>query len=86
MSPLLFNLSIDPLLQLLEHEGVGLTARVASLVFADILLLLSDSWDGMSRNLPVLEKFCCMTELKVNPKTSHGFSWGRNGPGYTLND
>uniref|UniRef100_A0A671TQN5 Reverse transcriptase domain-containing protein n=1 Tax=Sparus aurata TaxID=8175 RepID=A0A671TQN5_SPAAU len=89
MSPLLFNLSIDPLLRLLECEGAGSTAcgvRVASLAFADDLVLLSDSWDGMSRNLAVLERFCCMTGLKVNPKKSHGFSWERNGPRYTLND
>ena len=89
MSPLLFNLSIDPLLWLLEREGAGLMAcgvRVASLAFAGDLVLLSDSWDGMSRNLAVLERFCCMTGLKVNPMKLHGLSWGRNGPNYTLND
>lgn len=45
MSPLLFNLSTDSLLRLLECEGAELTAcgvRVASLAFADDLVLLSD--------------------------------------------
>lgn len=67
---------------------MGLTscgANITSVAFTDILVLLSDSWDGMSRNLAVLEKFCNMTGLKINPKKCQGFLLGRNGTNYSLN-
>uniref|UniRef100_A0A3Q3L7C0 Reverse transcriptase domain-containing protein n=1 Tax=Labrus bergylta TaxID=56723 RepID=A0A3Q3L7C0_9LABR len=74
MSPLLFNLAIDPLLRLLEEKGAGVTVKdltVSSLAFADDLVLLSDSWDGMSRNLAILGKFCQLsTSLPDKSKIS----------------
>jgi len=60
LSPLLFNLAIDPLLCKLESEGVGFgkgCGKVTVLAYADDLVFLSDSWIGMSRNLAILEAF-----------------------------
>ncbi|NXJ58561.1 PO21 protein, partial [Spizaetus tyrannus] len=68
MSPLLFNLSVDPLLCKLEERGNGYqhgSKRVASMAFADDLVLLSGSWEGMQSNIRVLEAFCDLTGLRT---------------------
>ncbi|NXS50874.1 PO21 protein, partial [Balaeniceps rex] len=47
MSPILFNLSVDPLLCKLEQEGSGYQhglKTVTTMAFADDLVLLSGSW------------------------------------------
>ncbi|NXX37533.1 PO21 protein, partial [Nicator chloris] len=54
MSPLLFNLALDPLLCKLETEGQGFQQgglKITAMAFADDLVLLSDSWDGMCCNI-----------------------------------
>ena len=76
LSPLLFNLAIDPLLLMLEAKGVGFgqgEGRVTVLAYADDLVMLSDSWDGMCKNMGILEAFCNLTGLKVNTTKCHGF-------------
>ena len=76
LSPLLFNLAIDPLLSKLENfgEGYGDAGNsMAVLAYADDLVLLSDSWDGMYRNIGILEAFCGLSGLKVNSAKCHGF-------------
>lgn len=76
MSPLLFNLAMDPLIQALEdgNNGYGWEGRsITTLAFADDLVLLSSSWKGMRRNLTILENFCQLTGLRVQPRKCHGF-------------
>ncbi|GLD64747.1 uncharacterized protein AKAME5_002927600 [Lates japonicus] len=76
LSPLLFNLALDPLLYMLEDKGVGFKVgdqSLTALAFADDLVLLSDSWKGMERNLQILEIFSGLTGLKVNLSKCHGF-------------
>ncbi|XP_049425577.1 uncharacterized protein LOC125884643 [Epinephelus fuscoguttatus] len=76
MSPLLFNIALDPLVQTLEREGQGFVAdgkSITALAFADDLVLLSSSWDGMVANLDVLETFCELTGMRVQPGKCHGF-------------
>eukprot|EP00064_Thunnus_orientalis_P022467 superscaffoldBa00007582_g22665 len=90
MSPLCFNLALDPLLHKLNRLGVGFSVEgtsITSLAFADDLVLLSDLWDGMSRNLEILDRFSDLTGLRTNPTKCHGFLIGSNGPKwYTVND
>lgn len=76
MSPLLFNLAMDPLIQALEESDSGLVwedQKVSTLAFADDLVLLSGSVMGMGRSLRILESFCQLTGLRVQPKKCHGF-------------
>ncbi|KAJ7986746.1 hypothetical protein DPEC_G00331590 [Dallia pectoralis] len=77
MSPLLFNLALDPVIATLERIGdgcpLGGNKQVTTLAFADDLVLLSESWEGMARNLSILETFCDVTGLKVQPTKCHGF-------------
>uniref|UniRef100_A0AAY4CRI0 Reverse transcriptase domain-containing protein n=1 Tax=Denticeps clupeoides TaxID=299321 RepID=A0AAY4CRI0_9TELE len=89
MSPLLFNLAIDPLLATLETHGVGFQTeggKIAALAFADDLVLLSDGWEGMSHNLSILEKFCNLTGLTVQAKKCHGFMITPTHDSYTVNN
>ncbi|KAL2102388.1 hypothetical protein ACEWY4_001556 [Coilia grayii] len=76
LSPLLFNLAMDPLLCTLSTEGRGVSvggSNVAALAFADDLVLLSDSWGGMSHNLEITAAFCKLTGIRIQPEKSHGF-------------
>ena len=60
MSPILFNLSVDALLCKLEEEGSGFqhcSKHITAMAFADNLVLLSGSWEGMQKNIEVLEVF-----------------------------
>ncbi|KAL7825010.1 hypothetical protein SRHO_G00342220 [Serrasalmus rhombeus] len=76
MSPLLFNLALDLLIRTLNELGKGyrLSGRMlATLAFADDLALVSDTWDGMALNLRILDAFCELTGLRVQPKKCYGF-------------
>ncbi|NWS72049.1 PO21 protein, partial [Crotophaga sulcirostris] len=67
MSPLLFNLSVDPLLCKLEEEGnfQQSSKKITSLAFADDLVLLSYSWEGMQKNIEIVEVFYNITGLRT---------------------
>uniref|UniRef100_A0A8C4W1R6 Reverse transcriptase n=1 Tax=Gopherus evgoodei TaxID=1825980 RepID=A0A8C4W1R6_9SAUR len=76
LSPILFNIAMDPLLTTLESEGNGFYvqgSKVTSLAFADNVAILSNSYVGMERNLGILERFCNSTNLQVNVKKTKGF-------------
>ena len=94
LSPLLFNLALDPLLYTLDHKGHGLSIKgqdgtfhkLTAMAFADDLVLVSGTWDGMAQNLAILEAFLGCTGLQVNPTKTQGIYIGRQGPRYTIND
>ncbi|NWS04685.1 PO21 protein, partial [Motacilla alba] len=68
MSPLLFNLVMDPLLCKLESQGDGYQhdkSKRTAMAFAENLVLLSDSWEGMCNNISILETFCKLTGLRT---------------------
>ncbi len=46
--------------------------RITTAAFVDDLVLLGYSWDGMSRDIYILEEFCEMTRLRVNASNCHG--------------
>ena len=89
MSPLLFNLALDPLIKTLSEHGKGyhLSGRMlVTLAFADDLALVSDSWDGMAHNLRILDAFCELTGLRVQPRKCYGFLLKPVADSVTLND
>lgn len=76
MSPLLFNLALDPMIDTLERYGLGYKLgdqQITTLAFADDLVLVSGSWEGMAHNILILEEFCNLTGLRIQPKKCHGF-------------
>ncbi|NXS74452.1 PO21 protein, partial [Pandion haliaetus] len=71
MSPLLLNLSVDPLWCKLEEEGNGFQRclkHITTMAFVDDLVLLSGSWDRMQNNIKILEVFCDLAGLKTRGK------------------
>ncbi|NXV88655.1 PO21 protein, partial [Calonectris borealis] len=66
MSPILFNLPVDPLLCKLQEKGCGFqhcSKKKKIMAFADDLVLLSGSWEGRQKNTEILEGFCDLTGL-----------------------
>uniref|UniRef100_A0A8B9SC50 Reverse transcriptase domain-containing protein n=1 Tax=Apteryx owenii TaxID=8824 RepID=A0A8B9SC50_APTOW len=76
VSLMMFNLSIAPLLRRLEKIRNGFKhgrKSVTLLVFADDLVLLSVSCDGMQGNIMVVEGFCQLTGLRLQAEKCHRF-------------
>lgn len=76
MSPVLFNLTLDALLCKLEQISKGFHwggLKITAMAFADNLVLLSDSWEGMQVNIKILETFCKHTGLKTQREKCCGF-------------
>ncbi|NXL32826.1 PO21 protein, partial [Glaucidium brasilianum] len=68
MSPILFNLTMDPLLCKLEEEGSGYQhylTHIITMAFADDLVLSSGSWKGVQKNIEIVEVFCNLMILKT---------------------
>ncbi|RLV62413.1 hypothetical protein DV515_00019342, partial [Chloebia gouldiae] len=89
MSPLLFNLALDPLLCKLETEGKGFHQgrfQITAMAFADDLVLVSDSWEGMCDNIKILETFCQLTGLRTQGEKCHGFYIKPTKDSYVIND
>lgn len=89
LSPLLFNLALDPLIQGLECYGKGYTVAgltVTSLAFADDLVLIGGSWSDMAQNLRLLDEFFQTTSLRVNPRKCYSFLVRPCSGAFTVND
>lgn len=89
LSPLLSNLALDPLLHMLEKIGGGVKLGeqvIASLAFANDLVLLSESEEGMRRNLRIPESFSDLTGLKANPSKCQGFLIKKSRNGLRINN
>ena len=73
LSPLLFNLFLADLQPWLDNnkDSVQLFSRSLShLLYADDLVILSESPDGLQSNLNSLEEYCKKWKLSVNPQKS----------------
>lgn len=90
LSPILFNIAMDPLFCLLESEGCGYgrtrRERITSLAYADDTAVISDNRDGLAQNLKLVEKFCASTGLVINVRKSFAFVIKRRGRSFTLNN
>ncbi len=72
LSPTLFNIYIDELARALDQSAApGLTlldTEFKCLLFADDLVLLSPTKEGLQQHLDLLHSFCQSWALSVNPK------------------
>ena len=79
LSPLIFNLCIDPLLTSLEKsniDGIHINGKsICAQAYADDLVLISDSERGMNNLIQKVERFCKTTKMKVNPSKCRSFSY-----------
>jgi hypothetical protein len=77
LSPLLFNICVEPLLrklQTMRHLGykaetkyLGEQININVLAYADDLILISETEEGMSALLEELSRFCEFSLMEVNP-------------------
>ena len=82
LSPLLFGILVDRLEPFLERRcpGVGThlaTSLVRALLYADDVVLASETADGLRSMLQALEVFCRANSLFVNTKKSEVVVYGR---------
>ena len=73
LSPLLFNLCINELPTLLEEEKVDPfilpdVTKLSSLLYADDLVILSQTATGLQNAINILNNFCNKWKLNVNLK------------------
>ena len=71
LSPLLFNLYINELPELLENDYVDPFAlpkgdKLSCLMYVDDLIILSQSATGLQNSLEIISKFCSKWGLSVN--------------------
>jgi hypothetical protein len=82
LSPLLFDLAIDPLLKSVEtlHQGDGYKMQVGNQLlstiiqaYADDILLFSENKEGMDSILETVGQFCKYANIQLNPKKCKSF-------------
>ena len=72
MSPILFNLYINDLLDRFEenennNDPVNIeNMKISILIYADDILLLSQSQHGMIKQIKIIQDYCCDNALKIN--------------------
>uniref|UniRef100_H3ABZ5 ribonuclease H n=1 Tax=Latimeria chalumnae TaxID=7897 RepID=H3ABZ5_LATCH len=86
LSPILFNIAMDPLICDLENSGHGFTfgqeeQTVTALAFADDIALVSQSHTDMANLLKRTSTFCKKVGMTLNYKKTRGFK----GKTYVVN-
>ena len=86
LSPILFNLYINNIVDDLEKAKtdpviVG-DVQVNSLLYADNIILLSSTQEGLQNSLNVLSNFCSSWKLDVNQEKSKAIVFNSNGKTY----
>jgi hypothetical protein len=86
LSPILFNLYINSIVDDLEKANtdpviVG-DVQVNSLLYADNIILLSSTQEGLQNSLNVISNFCSSWKLDVNQEKSKTMIFNSNGKTY----
>ena len=83
LSPLLFNLYINDLVKVFEHNNVDPVKineiSINSLLFADDIVILSNSEKGLQKALNLLAEFCNSWKLQINSTKSKVIVFNSNG-------
>ena len=69
LSPNLFNLFVNDLPNIFDNECMPVslnTSKINCLMYADDVILLSETRDGLQNSLSMLEKYCSKWGLEVN--------------------
>lgn len=92
LSPLLFNIAMDPLLEELSQKRNGFKwdssgLQLEALCYADDNGLLTESTEAMQNNLEAVQNFCEATGMRLNVKKSAGFAMKPGAKdSYIIND
>ena len=82
LSPMLFNLFIDDLVEYFQcavTETVKLNEYSCTcLMYADDLLLVSESWEGLCQTMDKLGNYCVQLKLNISSKKTKIMIFGKN--------
>ena len=83
LSPLLFNIFLADLQTILDNNGdnvkVSKASTISCLLWADDILMLSESKTGLQAKLNALEKYCDTNKLSVNTKKTQCMIFNKTG-------
>ena len=83
LSPLLFNIFLADLQCILDNNGdnvkLSKTSTISCLLWADDILMLSESKAGLQAKLDALEKYCDTNKLSVNTKKTQCMIFNKTG-------
>ena len=82
LSPLLFNIYVNSLIEKVENEEIGIDVgsnKVSMLLYADDIVLLSESQGKLQKGLDVLYEWCKSKHMTVNAEKSKVMHF-RKGP------
>ena len=80
LSPILYCIYVDSLVQILKDAGVGCYLRntfLSFLLYADDMCLIAPSLKGLQHLLHLTENFCPTWDIMLNPKKSKNMQFGK---------
>ena len=80
LSPTLYCIYVDSLVQILKDSGIGCHIRdsfLSLLLYADDMCLVAPSLKGLQRLLKLTEDFCSTWDIMLNPKKSKNMMFGK---------
>ena len=89
LSPTLFEIFINDIAEVTNNCGAGIPINVGSvsiLMYADDFALISETPDGLQKQLDALHKWCTDWRMKINVKKSQVVHYRKNNtPATTFN-
>jgi hypothetical protein len=89
LSPLLFNIALDPLFCVIDAEGeafsFGPGVSLGSVAYADDTATIAESRAGLQKNLDLTDEFCGVTKLEINVRKSAAFTRKPAGKSFLVN-
>ncbi|CAF0893931.1 unnamed protein product [Brachionus calyciflorus] len=79
LSPKLFSIYIEELVQLIEKEQLGINAhgqQIAIILYADDILLICEEKDKLNRAIKICEQYGEKNEIKFNPEKTQLIVFG----------
>jgi hypothetical protein len=94
LSPLLFNMVMDPLIRDLQRKGFRIGGReIGALAFADDIVVLADSIEGAQANVDQVGRYMNKLGMTLNPQKSSSFlitsqrnTWIVRDPGLSVGE
>jgi hypothetical protein len=94
LSPLLFNMVMDPLIRDLQRKGFRIGGHeIGALAFADDIVLLADSIDGAQDHVDQVGRYMNKLGMTLNPRKSSSFlitamrkTWICRDPGLSIGE
>ena len=87
LSPLLFNIVMDPVVRALQDEGDSIRGQViGGLVFADEIIVLSGSAEGAQAQLDLVTQLLADRGMKLNPLKCKSFQIGSTSKSWVVRD